>query len=99
MMPVGEGAADSVCREVAPEPDLLGRADAAPIHIRAVAVQHDDVPRAEVVAVVALRTAFPIVVLVVPGGRARNRLEPTPGKIVGALILRQPAGLVLVVPE
>src|SRR5207249_7850612 len=82
-------------REVRLEPDLLRRADSGRNEC-AVAVQRDDVPRAEVVAVVALtgracsgaevvevtRGRGARVVLVVSDGRIRARLMATPRGVI-----------------
>ena len=90
--------------EVGPEPLLLGRAGTG----RGDAVERHDVPRAEIVAVVALgRIARrgPEVGEVVPGGRARvvfvvaergarARAVPPPARVVTALVVRErPTGV------
>src|SRR5688572_8817246 len=90
-MPVGQRAAPGARREVGPQPLLLsgagGHADAA--------VQRNDVPIAEVVAVVSpagrTRVGAEVgivwggarrVVLVVPRRRTRARLVPAPGRLI-----------------
>ena len=53
MVPVGERARRRVCREVGAQPLLLRRAGHAAARLGAVAVERDEVPGAQVVAVVA----------------------------------------------
>ena len=103
VVPVGDSTACRMGGEVGAQPLLLGRAcgrgDA-----RAAAVEHDDVPSAEVVAVVTLRgiarggaevaeIARGIGRLVVPvaGRRARARLLPPPVGVVTLLVLGERA--------
>src|SRR5207249_5063639 len=75
----------------------------------AAAVQHDDVPGAEVVAVVALRRiagggaevaevprGAGCLVIALPRGRLRAGLVPAPGRVV-ALVLRRRAAVISVV--
>ena len=97
MMPVGEERLAGVGRQVGPQPALLGRAcRAAAGDLAAVAVQHDDVPGAQVVAVVArarragrraevgeVGSGLPGV-LVVAERRARAGRVPAPGGRVAA---------------
>src|SRR5256885_16235204 len=100
MMPVGEGAQARVCREVAPEPLLLRRAG---IH-GDVAVQDDDVPGAQLEAVIALRGVArrraeiaviarraARVVIVVAGRRLGAGLVAAPGCRASLAVARGPA--------
>src|SRR5439155_19142771 len=107
-----EGARRSVPGEVAAEPALLRRAFLAPADLRAVRVQGDQVPRADVEAVVAPSRrpgGLPEVasvagglrrpVLVVARCGLRYRFHATPGGRVGQEVLAVRAVLVLVVAE
>src|ERR1041385_7963993 len=103
MMPVGEGAALRALREVCPQPLLLRRAN---VH-RNAAVQSNDVPVAEVVAVVDFPrrarggaevveiTSGPCrVVIVVARDRPGASLEPTPRGVVAVLVVAaRPIGI------
>src|SRR5574341_85912 len=112
MVPVGEGAPGRMRGQVRPQPPLLRRSRATPARGTAVGVQRDEVPRPDVVTVVAsARVAgdLPEVVevplcpagsiLVVAWGRARDRLQAAPGGIVRSPELGQRAVLVLEVAE
>src|SRR4029453_13887938 len=99
-VPVGQDAALGGGDQVGPEPALLGR----PRSVVEAGVQRDQVPAAQVEAVVAaaLGPGLPAEVGEVAGrsgglvvGVARYRpgpgLEPAPGRTVGAPVLAQPA--------
>ena len=101
VVPVGQRAGRRMRRQIGAQPALLRRARA---HVD-VGIDHHDVPRAQGVAVVAdariarrrapvrvvARRARgrPVVVLVVPGRRARARLVPAPGRIEAVHVIRQ----------
>src|ERR1041384_1679568 len=108
MMPVGEGAALRALREVCPQPLLLRRAN---VH-RNAAVQSNDVPVAEVVAVVAfprrarggaevveITSGACRVVIVVARDRPGASLEPPPRGAAGAgaKVVKIPGGACRVV--
>src|SRR2546425_11848854 len=93
VMPVGERARRSMSRQVSAQPRLLPRARLAAAYSRAVAVDDDDVPGAELVAVVpAVRRTGGCAevrevaggaggeVLVVAGSGMSARKETTPGR-------------------
>ena len=95
-MPIGDGAALRARGEVGLEPLLLGRAGA----VRDVRVQGDDVPIAQVVAVIALRGVAGRraevaeiaggagrVVIVVARCRPGARFVPTPGRAVAVRVV------------
>ena len=111
MVPVGERAGVGVRGEVGPQPLLLHRPGGA-AHDRAVRVERDEVPRADVEAVVPLRRiaregaevlvvarGVGGVVLVVAGNGLRARPDATPRRVVRGRVLRVRAVLVLVVAE
>ena len=110
VVPVGDGTARRMGGEVGAQPLLLGRARRRGDG-RAAAVEHDDVPTAEVVAVVTLRriarrgaevaeVARRISRLVVPvaGRRARARFLSPPVGVVALLVLGERALVEGVVP-
>ncbi len=112
VVPHGDRAGGGMRREVLPQPLLLGRSRVAAADLRAVAVDHDQVPLAEVVAVVALRgiagrraevvevaAGVRRAVLVVADDRARARLEAAPGRAVAVGELPGRAVFVGVVAE
>src|SRR5207247_668829 len=110
VMPVGQGTVRRVGREVGAEPLDLCRGGGSRHERWAAAVQYDDVPGAEVVAVVALlgvaggRAEIAEVaarvgrlVVQVTGRRLRARLVPPPGQAVTGGVLRGGAVVVGVV--
>jgi hypothetical protein len=112
VMEVGQGAGVRVGREIRHKPLLLRRTLSASSHLRAVAVQRDDVPAALIVAVVALGrvpgggteivevAGSPRrVVLVVARRRLGAGLVPTPGGVVAVGELGGRAIIVGVVAE
>src|SRR6266516_1105540 len=112
MVPVGKNARRGRSGEVGAQPLLLWGADPTATHLRAVRVQRDEVPRADVVAVVTLRgiarngSKVLVVargargaVVVVPRHRPGQGFDPTPRGVVGADELRECPVLVLIVAE
>ncbi len=108
---VGQRAAPRVGGEIGAQPALLRRAGGAGHH-GAVAVEHHDVPGAEVVAVVAAAGAARAAaevrevrrragrpVLVVADARPGDRLQPAPAPVVRRGERGRGAALVLVVAE
>src|SRR3990170_1442040 len=111
MVPVGKRARRRMGGKIVPQPPLLGRALVAAADLIAVRVEGDDVPVADVEAVVALaafarqgaevREVAPRagdVVVVVAERRAGDRLHPPPRSRVRPLERAQLPVLVLVVP-
>src|SRR5581483_6853372 len=99
MVPVGEGTGGGMGGEVIAQPALLRRARLTAAHLGAIAVDHDDVPRAESVAVVPFAGIAGITevrevrsravrrVVVVARRRPRAQLVPTPGRPIALSIL------------
>ena len=111
VVPVGQRAALRVGGQVGAQPLLLGAAGGAG-HDRAVAVQRDDVPAAQLVGVPALadltgpravvgpvRRAARRLVLVVADGRPHERAQRAPAPVERRRDLRGGRLLVLHVPE
>ena len=112
-MPVRERAGRRrIGGKIRPEPLLLRRARAAAADGRAVRVERDQVPAAEIEAVVALRRIARCgaevlvvarrsrgLVLVVPGRRTGDPLHASPGRVVRRAELRERPVLVLDVAE
>src|SRR3989442_9225430 len=100
-MPVGQRTGGWMLRQIFPQPLLLLRPGSATAEARgtAVCVEYNDVPRAEVIAVITLafrpRSGSPVLkvrggslrgsVLVIAQRRARPPLEAPPSRIVAVL--------------
>src|SRR5579864_8756560 len=102
-MKVSKSASRAMLRQVPRQPLRLGRIRLAPTYLRALAVQHHDVPRPQFVAVIRFtriacrgaeisRISRPtaLVILVIPRRRTRALLEPSPRWPValGKLLIR-----------
>ena len=107
VVPVGEGAARRVRGQVGTQPLDLRRRGRRRDQLRAAAVQHDDVPGAEVVAVVALLwvarggsivaevpRCVSRLVVALTGRRLGARLVPSPAQVVAAVVLGKGAVVV-----
>src|SRR4029453_13214547 len=112
MVPIGEDVLVPVGGEVRPQPTALRRGRAAAAEFRGVRVEHEDVPRPGVVAVVApgriasSGTEVAVValgsgrlVVVVAGRGPRPRLVPAPGRTVAIAELGSRPGRIGVVAE
>src|SRR6185295_2563177 len=112
MMPVGEGASAGMSGEVRRQPLELRRAGSAAANIGAVRVEDDDVPGAELVAVIApgplagggteiieVTGGARRSILVIARRRAQQRAQPSPRRMERRQVLRQSAVEVLVVSQ
>src|SRR6266851_1865071 len=102
LVPVGECAGGRMRGKIRAEPFFLTRAGFAAPHVLALAVQHDNVPRAKFVAVVALfavaGSGTKIIEIgprtrrlkfVVSGSRSGARFDAAPGRVIaGEILLR-----------
>src|SRR2546421_4700882 len=96
MVPHGQGAERAMRGEIRAEPLFLRRTDRDVV----AAIEHDDVPRAQFIAVVAstprprhgaeireIRHAGVGLVLVVPGSGTRSPAVPAPGWLIAVAVI------------
>jgi hypothetical protein len=106
LVPIGQGASDRVSGEIGAKPFFLGRTRFAAAYVFAFAVEHDDVPRTELVAVVAkLRISHGSTEVIKIRGRAggvkfmiagrgtRTRFYAAPGLVVAFEIFLAAIGI------
>src|SRR5215213_5192139 len=92
MVPVGEGARGRVSSEIGAQPYLLGRAGAAATDLRAVGVDHHDMPGSQVVTVVALDgIAGRATEIAKVAGGASGPILMIPNRGAGAVLVATPA--------
>src|SRR6266481_5436018 len=75
LVPIGEGAGRRMRREVCAQPFILGRTGLAAADGQALAVQHDDVPFSEFVAIVAGLRVSRRLAEIVKVGRRSGRMK------------------------
>src|SRR5262249_41170258 len=98
MVPVGQRTGRRVRRKIGAQPLLLRRPSLAAADITAVAVDHDEMPGAEIVAVVAFgRVAGRRAKVREVAGRARGMILVMAGGWMGAAFVSPPGGVITVV--